>query len=75
MTACCIARKPLTDTALVTTFLRQWLPSLPVLQWGRQYSRETLLGDGVAAHIATIMLIAQSLAYAMLAGLPPEVGL
>jgi len=54
---------------------RQWLPSLPVLQWGRVYKRETLLSDGVAALIVTVMLIPQSLAYAMLAGLPPEVGL
>ena len=59
----------------MTTLLRQWLPSLPVLQWGRQYNRDTLLGDGVAALIVTIMLVPQSLAYAMLAGLPPEVGL
>jgi len=54
---------------------RQWLPALPVLQWGRAYTRETLVSDGVAALIVTIMLIPQSLAYAMLAGLPPEVGL
>lgn len=53
----------------------EWLPSLPVLQWGRAYNRETLLNDGVAALIVAIMLIPQSLAYAMLAGLPPEVGL
>ena len=46
-----------------------------MLQWGRQYNRATLHGDGVAALIAIIMLIPQSLAYAMLAGLPPEVGL
>ena len=59
----------------MTTPWRQWLPSLPVLQWGRQYNRDTLLGDGVAALIVTVMLIPQSLAYAMLAGLPPEVGL
>lgn len=51
------------------------LPSLPVLQWGRAYNREALVSDGVAALIVTIMLIPQSLAYAMLAGLPPEVGL
>ncbi len=57
------------------TTLWRWLPSLPVLQWGRQYNRDTLLGDGVAALIVTVMLIPQSLAYAMLAGLPPEVGL
>ncbi len=54
---------------------RRWLPTLPVLQWGRQYNRETLACDSVAAVIVTIMLIPQSLAYAMLAGLPPEVGL
>ena len=51
------------------------LPSLPILAWGRAYRRETLLGDGLAAVIVTVMLIPQSLAYAMLAGLPPEVGL
>jgi SulP family sulfate permease len=47
----------------------------PVLAWGRTYDRDTLAGDLLAAVIVTIMLIPQSLAYAMLAGLPPEVGL
>jgi SulP family sulfate permease len=48
---------------------------LPVLAWGRGYGRGTLANDLVAAVIVTIMLIPQSLAYAMLAGLPPEAGL
>lgn len=48
---------------------------LPILEWGRQYRRSTLTNDILAAVIVTIMLIPQSLAYAMLAGLPPEVGL
>lgn len=48
---------------------------LPILEWARQYRRSTLTSDLVAAVIVTIMLIPQSLAYAMLAGLPPEVGL
>lgn len=48
---------------------------LPILEWGRQYRRSTLTNDVIAAVIVTIMLIPQSLAYAMLAGLPPEVGL
>jgi sulfate permease, SulP family len=48
---------------------------LPILEWGRGYDRQTLTEDLVAAAIVTIMLIPQSLAYAMLAGLPPEVGL
>lgn len=55
--------------------LASLLPSLPVLDWGRRYDRATLVSDLVAALIVTIMLIPQSLAYAMLAGLPPEVGL
>ena len=48
---------------------------LPILDWGRRYSRATLTNDMVAAIIVTIMLIPQSLAYAMLAGLPAEIGL
>jgi SulP family sulfate permease len=48
---------------------------LPILDWGRSYNRETMTSDLVAAVIVTIMLIPQSLAYALLAGLPPEMGL
>ena len=48
---------------------------LPILQWGRSYGRHAAVNDLVAAVIVTIMLIPQSLAYALLAGLPPEVGL
>jgi SulP family sulfate permease len=48
---------------------------LPILDWGRRYDRATLANDLVAAVIVTIMLIPQSLAYALLAGLPAEVGL
>ena len=46
-----------------------------MLDWGRSYSRGALSNDLVAALIVTIMLIPQSLAYALLAGLPPEAGL
>lgn len=48
---------------------------LPILTWGRSYNRSALSNDLVAALIVTIMLIPQSLAYALLAGLPPEAGL
>jgi len=48
---------------------------LPILEWGRSYDRSVLSSDLVAAVIVTIMLIPQSLAYALLAGLPPVVGL
>ncbi|MDJ0982137.1 MAG: sulfate permease [Kiloniellales bacterium] len=48
---------------------------LPCVGWLRRYDGAALRGDGLAAVIVTIMLIPQSLAYALLAGLPPEVGL
>lgn len=47
----------------------------PFLDWIRSYDRDTALSDLIAAIIVTIMLIPQSLAYALIAGLPPEVGL
>jgi SulP family sulfate permease len=48
---------------------------LPCQDWLRHYNRQTMGSDLVAALIVTIMLIPQSLAYALLAGLPPEMGL
>ncbi|KIN73483.1 SulP family inorganic anion transporter [Sulfitobacter guttiformis] len=48
---------------------------LPILKWGRGYTSTALSNDLVAALIVTVMLIPQSLAYALLAGLPPEAGL
>ncbi|WP_299654830.1 sulfate permease [uncultured Jannaschia sp.] len=48
---------------------------VPILDWGRRYDRNDLAGDGLAALIVTIMLIPQSLAYALLAGLPAEAGI
>lgn len=47
----------------------------PILSWSKTYSRNDAAQDGLAAVIVTIMLIPQSLAYAMLAGMPPEAGL
>lgn len=48
---------------------------LPILAWGAEYSRRTFTNDLIVAAIVTVMLIPQSLAYALLAGLPAEVGL
>ena len=48
---------------------------LPILDWGRSYDRATFANDGLAAVIVTIMLIPQSLAYALLAGLPAQMGI
>lgn len=48
---------------------------VPLIGWARDYTRATLAQDLTAAVIVTIMLIPQSLAYSLLAGLPPEAGL
>lgn len=55
--------------------LRPLAQYLPILDWGRRYDRDQFTGDMVAAVIVTIMLIPQSLAYALLAGMPPEAGI
>ena len=55
-----------------TSSSARWLPAVA---WLRAYDRATLSSDSFAALIVTLMLIPQSLAYAMLAGLPPQVGL
>ncbi len=48
---------------------------LPILVWGREYNRQLLASDLLAAVIITIMMIPQALAYALLAGLPVQMGL
>jgi SulP family sulfate permease len=57
---------------LATRALRSYLP---ILEWGPAYSRRMLGNDLIVAVIVTVMLIPQSLAYALLAGLPAQVGL
>ncbi len=47
----------------------------PILHWIRLTTRRNLLGDLTAAGIVTVLLVPQGLAYAMVAGLPPVVGL
>ena len=50
------------------TVLRQW-------PWMRGYNGSVFAEDFVAAMIVTVLLVPQSLAYALLAGLPPQVGI
>ena len=48
---------------------------VPLIGWLKTYHRGLLTRDVLAAVIVTLMLVPQALAYAMLAGLPPEMGL
>ena len=48
---------------------------LPAWQWLRKYNAETLKSDLLSAFIVIAMLVPQGMAYAMLAGLPPVMGI
>ncbi|MGA1759777.1 MAG: SulP family inorganic anion transporter [Paracoccaceae bacterium] len=61
--------------SLPSGLIRQLERHVPMLTWAKEYNKDTLTSDAVAAVIVTIMLIPQSLAYALLAGLPAEMGL
>lgn len=50
--------------------MKRWLPT-----WLAAYDRGKAAQDLVAGVVVTILLVPQSLAYAMLAGLPPHVGM
>ncbi len=52
--------------------LARWLP---LAGWLAQYDRQSLGRDLLAAVIVSVMLVPQALAYALLAGLPAQVGL
>ena len=52
--------------------LKKWIPAL---EWMGSYKKSDLSGDMNAGLIVAIMLIPQGMAYAMLAGLPPVIGL
>ena len=59
------------EKPLLTKFSRY----LPALDWLLNYRSQFLVGDITAGIIVTSLLIPQSMAYALLAGLPPQVGL
>jgi sulfate permease, SulP family len=48
---------------------------LPILDWARRYDPRDFRGDLAAGLTVGAMLVPQAMAYALLAGLPPEVGL
>ncbi|OPX56915.1 sulfate permease, SulP family [Oceanospirillum multiglobuliferum] len=53
----------------------RWQQIFPIIGWLGQYRRETLINDSIAGIIVAIMLVPQGMAYAFLAGLPPQMGL
>ena len=47
----------------------------PITEWLNTYSKQDFNGDVFAGIITAILLVPQGIAYAMLAGLPPQLGL
>jgi len=48
---------------------------VPAFEWLRNYKKNDIRGDLSAGAIVAVMLVPQGMAYAMLAGLPPVMGL
>tara|TARA_R110002167_G_scaffold92716_2_gene248921 strand:+ start:121 stop:1878 length:1758 start_codon:yes stop_codon:yes gene_type:complete len=52
-----------------------WTRLLPFLIWGRQLTSEKIKADLLAGLTNAVIVLPQGVAYAMIAGLPPEYGL
>jgi len=51
------------------------LKLLPFLSWRERISRDTLRADAIAGLVGALVVLPQGVAYATLAGMPPEYGL
>ena len=51
------------------------IEKLPLTHWLKSYHKQDLVSDLIAGLIATIIMVPQGMAYALLAGLPAEYGL
>lgn len=52
-----------------------FLKHLPLTQWLQSYNKQDFISDFIAGLIATIIMVPQGMAYALLAGVPAEYGL
>ena len=55
--------------------MRKLRALLPILDWGGDYQREDFRADIIAGVVVLFITVPQTIAYAFLAGLPPEAGL
>ncbi|MGB7712439.1 MAG: solute carrier family 26 protein [Microcoleus sp.] len=68
-------KKTMVERSQKQKWLDQWSSFLPILDWGLHYRRDYLVGDITAGIVVGTVLIPQAMAYALLAGLPPQIGL
>ena len=52
-----------------------YLDKLPLAHWLKSYQKQDFISDFIAGLIATIIMVPQGMAYALLAGVPAEYGL
>ena len=55
--------------------MKGFIRLIPVVTWGRTYDLQTMRSDMVAAIVVLFITVPQSIAYALLAGMPPAAGL
>ncbi|RMG08220.1 MAG: solute carrier 26 family protein [Cyanobacteria bacterium J055] len=67
--------KSLIDSILEKLQVDRLKRYIPIPEWLFRYQSEYLVGDIIAGIIVTGLLVPQSMAYALLAGLPPQIGL
>ncbi|MFH7244525.1 MAG: SulP family inorganic anion transporter [Spirulina sp.] len=65
----------MSSSSLDRSWLSRFSRYLPILDWGLNYKSADLAGDITAGIIVASVLVPQSIAYAQLAGLPPQAGL
>src|SRR6185312_6142191 len=77
----CAARRPWTSSAAISTPAQEaamksnWLKFFPPAQWLAEYRTDWLRPDIIAGVTLAAYAIPVSLAYAALAGLPPQIGI
>jgi SulP family sulfate permease len=60
----------------LSPIIHHWLPRLlPFLGWRRRVNRETLRADVIAGLVGAAIVVPQGVAFATLAGMPPQYGL
>ncbi|OKH37799.1 sodium-independent anion transporter [[Phormidium ambiguum] IAM M-71] len=70
-----VDKKMQLERSQTKTWLQKCSQFFPILDWGLNYRKEYLAGDITAGIIVGSVLVPQAMAYALLAGLPPQVGL
>lgn len=70
-----VDKKMQIERSQTKTWLQKCSQIFPILDWGLNYRQEYLAGDITAGIIVGSILVPQAMAYALLAGLPPQVGL